>query len=192
MCEQPAHSGGRLVESLPVLVLLRQPVHLLPRPVLPLGPCVFEREVFEQLALFVVFVAALVFGAGEVADELGVVGLEVEGLAVVVDGVVEFAGGFEDQAEVVLRLGSERHELDGVLELPGGVVELVLLVEDLAEVVVGGAEGDVGLESSAEFGFGFLELALFQEVQGLGVEGAGGGGVAGELGVSGFVGAGRG
>ena len=75
-------------------------------------------EALEHASQLRVVVAAAELGAGEVAGGAGLVGFAAERLAVSLDGVVEAASLFQQQAQVDQRLGPLGQE-------PGGDVEAV-------------------------------------------------------------------
>ena len=106
--------------------------------------------------------------AGEVVVAFGVVGLESEGVAIGGDGVVQFALGGEDLAEVGVVGGDGGAEGDGLAdEVFGGGVLIGLVGED-AEHVEGVGVAGVGCKNLAVKAFGFRELAGFVEAEGAG------------------------
>ena len=82
------------------------------------------------------------------------------------DRVAELAGAFENQAEVIARLGLIGHQLDRVLEFPGGEIEAAGVVVDEPAIVVGRAEEWIGGEGANEVILGLVVFSLLDEVVG--------------------------
>ena len=138
-------------------------------PLGPLGAGIFHHQLFEKFFGFDVAVAAADLGPREIGEEFGIVGFELAGFFVGFGGAGDLAGFFENQSEIISRLGLIGHELDSALEFPGGGVELALVVIDQAHVVVGRAVHHVGFEGAFQVRFGFFELAFIEKVQGVSV-----------------------
>src|SRR5436305_1238259 len=75
-------------------------------------------------------------GAG-VAVGLAVLGVEVDGLAVLGDGIAQFALVLEGTAEVVVGKGILGVEVDGLAILGAGLVQLAPSAQNVPEAVVG-------------------------------------------------------
>src|SRR5262245_37973787 len=81
----------------------------------------------------------------QVAVDLGIVGVQGDGLLVTPDGRFQILVCTKGIAEVVVVLGVLGVESDGFLEMPHGPIEFLLGQKSVAQAIVSGQEDVVGL-----------------------------------------------
>ena len=113
-------------------------------------------EVPEGLGQFAFFLV----GESPVGEDLGTVGIQVDGLVVVPDGLVELAFLSIDITPVAEGFGKTGFQADGLAEILNGPVELAFVIIGIAPVVEGKDKVRLQANGLIVVGYGPVPLAF--------------------------------